>query len=152
MSKKKKSKFLKSKGFLMLIALFIFLLILTFFFGALLLGFGKRRAEINEYKREAYNFRVVNLKYTRSLLDQIITILGGNIIIFYTLYVVMGTGTRFGNWMVLTIIFVVYGVFRYFMLLRELNIAASPTEIVLLDKAIAIDIVLWIICCVVIMY
>lgn len=33
MSKKKKSKFLKSKGFLMLIAIFIFILILTFFFG-----------------------------------------------------------------------------------------------------------------------
>ena len=45
--------------------------------------------------------------------------------------------------MMVTNIFVVYGLFRYKYLVTKLGIGGSPTEAIIADKSIIINVVLW---------
>lgn len=47
------------------------------------------------------------------------------------------------SYMMLTNIFVVYGLFRYKYLSMKKGEGGSPTETVLTDKSIIIDVILW---------
>lgn len=115
------------------------LLVCTFFI-SLFLGIGKRRSEIIILDNNAADHRK-NLKdYIPKFIDQITSIVISCTIMSYSLY----TFTAYDHmYMMLTIPFVVYGILRYLHLAYTQDEGGSPTELVLTDKHIIIDVILW---------
>lgn len=113
---------------------------------ALFLGFTKRRYEIVALRDKASDHRNVLAHYTSYLLDQIIIICSTLSIVFYGLYCFFSDIVeRIGSYnMVYSVIFVIYGVFRYLYLVHVKRLGDDPGEVLFLDFPLAIDIVLWI--------
>ena len=80
---------------------------------ALYLGFGKRRAEMMLFIKDSQKGRSVLDGYTLPFLDQLITIVSSATIVAYSLYTFSATETQGNYSMMLTIPFVMYGIFRY---------------------------------------
>ena len=118
-------------------------MLLTTFFLSLFLGFGKRRKEIAE---GSAGHRAVFQDYSAELLNSLIIITAALTIITYSLYVVTSkTMIALGRErFIATIPFVVFGVFRYMFLIYRQNNGGDPAEILLKDRAMLIDIALWI--------
>ena len=51
-----------------------------------------------------------------------------------------------------TIPFVLYGIFRYLYLVHQKKIGSNPTLVLLRDKPMLLNIILWIIICIIILY
>jgi len=92
-------------------------------FVALFFGFNKRRGELVKMGGEA-GTRKNLAEYTPQILEQFQAIVTSSLVITYILYAVRGP-TR---WMVLTIPFVLYGVFRYIYLIERHGEGGAPDE------------------------
>jgi len=110
---------------------------------ALYLGFGKRRAELALLADDAASHRKVLDGYTLPLLDQFITIVSGTTIVAYSLYTFFRPEAPGGHALMLTIPFVVYGVFRYLYLIQVKHSGGAPEEVLLSDRPLQIAILLW---------
>ncbi|MCB9772394.1 MAG: decaprenyl-phosphate phosphoribosyltransferase [Candidatus Omnitrophica bacterium] len=113
---------------------------------ALFLGFTKRRHEIGTLGSDASAHRDVLSHYTVYFLDQIILICSTLAIVFYGLYtmspeIIQRHG---GNHMVYSVVFVIYGIFRYLYLSHVKKQGGDPGEILATDTSLLIDILLWI--------
>ena len=111
--------------------------------GALYIGFGKRRSELALLAEGANAHRRVLDGYTIPLLDQFITIVSGTTIIAYSLYTFSAPNLPDNHVMMLTIPFVLYGVFRYLYLIQVTHSAGAPEEVLLSDRPLQISIALW---------
>lgn len=118
---------------------------------ALFIGFGKRRAELSLLSQEANQHRSVFEGYTIDLLDQLITIVSGTTIVAYSLYTFSAPNLPENHAMMLTIPFVLYGLFRYLYLL-QMGKGGAPEEIAYTDRPLQISILLWSISILVIFY
>ena len=76
--------------------------------------------------------------YSTDMRDQMIGITSGALILSYLLY----TFSVDNNYMMLTIPFVVYGLFRYLFLVHAKNFGGE-TELIFKDKKILVCMVLW---------
>ncbi len=119
-------------------------MLLNTFFLALFLGFCKRRNEI-VLDEEYAQHRSVLERYSIALLDHLLLVSVTLTIITYSLYVldarvVQRLGT---NAMIVTIPLVVFGLFRYLYLVYRREKGEEPVEAILTDPAIAVDIGLW---------
>jgi 4-hydroxybenzoate polyprenyltransferase len=110
---------------------------------SLYIGLGKRRAEMNLLADEASAHRKVFEGYTIPLLDQYITIVSGMTIVAYSLYTFSAPNLPENHAMMLTIPFVVYGIFRYLQLIHSGNAAGSPDEVALKDRPLQFTVFLW---------
>jgi 4-hydroxybenzoate polyprenyltransferase len=110
---------------------------------SLYIGLGKRRAEMNLLAGEASSHRKVFEGYTLPLLDQYITIVSGMTIVAYSLYTFSAPNLPENHAMMLTIPFVVYGIFRYLQLIHIGNAAGSPDEVALKDRPLQFTVFLW---------
>jgi 4-hydroxybenzoate polyprenyltransferase len=119
---------------------------------ALFIGFGKRRAELNLLAAEANAHRRVFDGYTIPFLDQLIVIVSGTTIIAYALYTFSAENLPDNHLMMLTIPFVIYGIFRYLYLINVEDAGGAPEEIVLRDRPMMATILLWGLLSVLIMY
>jgi len=102
---------------------------------ALYIGFGKRRGEIlllQEVNMDST--RKVLEGYSLSFLDQLITIVSGTTIVSYSLYTFSAPNLPENHTMMLTIPFVVYGIFRYLYLIQIKGEGGAPDELFLTDK------------------
>ncbi len=120
--------------------------------GALFIGFGKRRAEMMLLEQNANNHRKVLDGYTLPFLDQMITIVSSTTLIAYSLYTFSAPNLPSNHAMMLTIPFVLYGIFRYLWLLQVKKEGGAPEEILLSDRPIQVVVLLWAISVVVIFY
>ena len=111
--------------------------------GALYIGFGKRRAELALLADDANSHRRVLEGYTIPLLDQYITIVSATTIIAYSLYTFSAINLPDNHAMMLTIPFVIYGVFRYLWLIQVKQIGGAPEDVLLEDRPLQATIVLW---------
>jgi hypothetical protein len=111
--------------------------------GALYIGFGKRRAELALLAEDANAHRRVLEGYTIPLLDQLITVLSGTTIVAYSLYTFSAPNLPKNHVMMLTIPFVLYGVFRYLYLIQVENCGGAPDELLLTDRPLQAAILLW---------
>jgi 4-hydroxybenzoate polyprenyltransferase len=111
--------------------------------GALYIGFGKRRAELALLAGDANSHRRVLEGYTIPLLDQFITIVSATTIIAYSLYTFSAPNLPGNHVMMLTIPFVLYGVFRYLYLIQVEHSGGAPEEVLLGDRPLQITILLW---------
>lgn len=110
---------------------------------SLYLGFGKRRAEMSLLEKGAGSHRKVLDGYTIPLLDQYITIVSGMTIVTYSLYTFSAENLPANHSMMLTIPFVVYGIFRYLQLIQTGHAAGSPEEVALKDRPLQATVILW---------
>lgn len=118
------------------------LYMLTILF-SLYIGLGKRRAEINLLAQDAGAHRRVLDGYTLPLLDQYITIVSGMTIVAYSLYTFSAPNLPENHTMMLTIPFVVYGIFRYLQLIQTGHAAGAPDEVALKDRPLQATVLLW---------
>ena len=110
---------------------------------SLYIGLGKRRAEMNLLEQGAAAHRKVLDGYTIPLLDQYITIVSGMTIVAYSLYTFSAPNLPTNHSMMLTIPFVVYGIFRYLQLIQTGHAAGAPDEVALKDRPLQITVLLW---------
>lgn len=110
---------------------------------SLYIGLGKRRAEMNLLAKGAGEHRKVLDGYTIPLLDQYITIVSGMTIVTYSLYTFFAENLPETHTMMLTIPFVVYGIFRYLQLIHTGHAAGAPDEVALKDRPLQITVLLW---------
>ena len=110
---------------------------------SLYIGLGKRRAELNLLAQGASSHRKVFDGYTIPLLDQYITIVSGMTIVAYSLYTFSAPNLPENHAMMLTIPFVVYGIFRYLQLIQMGHAAGAPDEVALKDRPLQITVLLW---------
>lgn len=110
---------------------------------SLYIGLGKRRAEMTLLEQGAGSHRKVLDGYTIPLLDQYITIVSGTTIVTYALYTFTAPNLPANHSMMLTIPFVVYGIFRYLQLIQTGNAAGAPDEVALKDRPLQITVLLW---------
>ena len=90
--------------------------------------------------------------YNLPLLDHLITIVSSSTILTYSLYTFSAPNLPENHAMMLTIPFVLYGVFRYLYLIHVAGKGGEPEELLLTDRPLQIDIVLWIASVLVIFY
>ncbi|NOR13960.1 MAG: decaprenyl-phosphate phosphoribosyltransferase [Candidatus Aminicenantes bacterium] len=121
---------------------------------ALFLALSKRRHEILLLDEEAMNHRPILKEYSPYLLDQMISVATASTVIAYCLYTISGeTIEKFGtNKLILTIPFVLYGIFRYLYLIHQKAEGGTPETLILKDRPLLFDIFLWIISAALIIY
>jgi 4-hydroxybenzoate polyprenyltransferase len=120
------------------------LLVCTLFL-ALFLGFNKRRNELQLLADGAGSHRKSLLEYSREFLDAMIAVVTAATVIAYAIYTIWpGTIEKFHTPnLIYTVPFVVFGLFRYMYLAIVKNKAGSPSEVLLSDLPIFLDIALW---------
>jgi 4-hydroxybenzoate polyprenyltransferase len=107
---------------------------------ALYLGFGKRRAELALLAQGAGSHRKVFDGYSIPLLDQYILIVSATTIMAYSLYTFSAPNLPQNHSMMLTIPFVIYGIFRYLYLVQMTQQTGAPEEVLLSDRPLQITI------------
>ncbi|MDD3705898.1 MAG: decaprenyl-phosphate phosphoribosyltransferase [Clostridiaceae bacterium] len=124
-------------------------LLLCTFLLALFLGFSKRRNELLIFQENAYNHRRILEHYSLEFIDNMLSIVTTSTLISYSMYTFYASSNRRS---MITILFVLYGIFRYQYIIYNKKMGESPEEIVLTDKPLAVDIMLWVLVSVVILY
>ncbi len=122
-------------------------LLLSTLFLALFLAFCKRRAEMDLLGADASQHRKNLGQYTPQFLDQVTSVLAGCAIITYAMYTVDdATAAKFGpdNHLVWSVPLVVFGLFRYLLLVQRQEGGGSPTRVLLGgDLIFVINALLW---------
>ena len=112
---------------------------------ALFLTFGKRRHELLLLEEGAVSHRPILFEYSPQLLDQMIAVVAASTFMAYALYTISPeTAAKLGTTQLpLTIPFVLYGLFRYLYLLYRRDLGGNPSEHLLTDAALLVDVALW---------
>jgi 4-hydroxybenzoate polyprenyltransferase len=115
-------------------------LICTLFL-ALLISLGKRRSEVILLGDDASGHRTILDHYPRQFIDMLIVIVSTTTVIAYTIFTI---GSGHGALLMVTIPFVLYGVFRYLYLLYVQEVTDPPEILVMKDKSLLVDVILWV--------
>ncbi len=121
---------------------------------ALFLSMTKRRHEFLILVDKAREHRPSLKEYNPYLLDQMISVVTASTLIAYCLYTISDdTVRKFGSRnLIFTTPFVLYGIFRYLYLVHQKDQGGTPEEMILRDKPLLINIVLWVIAILFILY
>lgn len=119
---------------------------------ALFLGFGKRRQEIVLLEEGAGSHRSSLLEYNLPLLDQIIGMVVTATLVAYTFYSFDATTALAHSRMLLTVPFVFYFLTRYLYLVHVKHLGGAPDELLLEDRPLLINSVLWAVSVVLLIY
>jgi 4-hydroxybenzoate polyprenyltransferase len=98
---------------------------------------------LQELKSGDINGRAVLKKYNAHLMERYAEISAISSLLFYSLFVITESPQ-----MSITIPFVIYGLFRYWFLVENLNKGESPTDTLLEDWQMLITTVLWLLVCI----
>jgi len=115
-------------------------LIICTFLLALFLVLGKRWNELVVLSDAAASHRTSLSGLSISMLDKLIGIVTGALIVSYMLY----TSSAHDYSLLITIPFVIYGLFRYLYLVHQKERGAEP-EAVFKDKAMLINLAIWVV-------
>ena len=119
---------------------------------ALFLALGKRRHELILLESSASRHRRNLDDYTVELVDQLTLIVTAAAIIAYSLYTISGDLRTSNPAMMLTIPFVLYGLFRYLYLVHIRKLGGSPEEMLLRDRPLGLTLIAWIVACGIILF
>ncbi len=114
---------------------------------AMFLGFTKRRTELIRISTSQDQGRKVLKDYSAKFLDQVIAMITAVTLVCYSLYAVDAkTISQFNTQgMLLTVPFVMYGLFRYIYIIYYLEEQEDPSQILYKDWPLIINIILWLI-------
>jgi 4-hydroxybenzoate polyprenyltransferase len=120
------------------------LLICTVLF-ALFLSLSKRRHELTSLSGAAAGHRAILAEYSPYLLDQMIGVVTASCLMAYAFYTTAEeTRQKFQtDRLAWTIPFVLYGIFRYLYLVHQKEKGGSPTDVLLTDRPLLLDVALW---------
>lgn len=129
-------------------------LLISTFVLALFLGLGKRRHEIMVLENGASSHRKILDKYSPYLLDQLIGVVTASTVITYLFYTLSSevSNKLHTDYLYVTIPFVIYGIFRYLYLVHKEEMGGSPTRLLLTDRPLMVDVLLWMASIIVILY
>lgn len=129
-------------------------LLITTFVLALFLGLGKRRHEIMFLEEDASSHRKILDNYSPYLLDQLIGVVTASTVITYLFYTLSAEVSEklHTEYLYVTIPFVIYGIFRYLYLVHKEDKGGSPTKLLLADRPLLADVVLWLVSIIIILY
>jgi 4-hydroxybenzoate polyprenyltransferase len=119
---------------------------------ALFLALGKRRQELTLLATDAAGHRPALEQYTLGLLDQLLQVVTTSLLVAYMLYTFFAENLPRNHAMMLTIPFVLYGIFRYLYLVHVRGEGGSPEEVLLRDRPIGACVLLWGVAAVAILY
>jgi 4-hydroxybenzoate polyprenyltransferase len=129
-------------------------LIICTFLLALFLGFSKRRHELVLLEDRAIEHRTALREYSPYFLDQMISVVTASTVVAYAIYTAspevrdkLGTDKLY-----LTIPFVLFGIFRYLYLVHQREEGGNPTQLLLTDQPMLVDVVLWILTASLVLY
>ncbi len=109
--------------------------------GAIFLALEKRRNELSVLQNQADLHRKALQGYTIQFLDRLESLILPSLLTSYVFY---SFQSIHGQWMMLTVPFVIYGLMRYQQLSTEKNAnTGTPEEVLLKDRPIQITILLW---------
>lgn len=112
---------------------------------ALFLAIGKRRQELILMAEDAGDFRATFKDYNLPLLDDMLRMITTGTVLTYALYTIEAQTIRGnGHRMMLTIPFVVYGIFRYLYLIHVRGEGSAPDELLFKDIPLLSAVVLWV--------
>ena len=112
---------------------------------ALLLALAKRRSELAQAGENAGSQRKSLQAYTLPFLDQLISVVATAAVVAYSLYTFTAENLPDNHAMMLTIPFVVYGLFRYLYIVHQTDAGENPEDVLLGDAPLATAITLWLI-------
>ena len=121
---------------------------------ALFLSLGKRRQELILLEEEAKAHRSILNEYSPYFLDQMIAVVTASTVVAYSFYTLSPeVEQKFDSKLLsLTIPFVLYGIFRYLYLIHQKVEGGNPTKALLTDKPLLINIFLWFVAVLIILY
>jgi 4-hydroxybenzoate polyprenyltransferase len=112
---------------------------------ALFLALGKRRHEYLTLHGGAAAHRPILAEYSEGFIDQMIAVVTASTVTAYALYTMSPeTVAKFHTRLLpITLPFVLYGIFRYLYLLYRRELGGNPTDLVVSDRALLVNTVLW---------
>lgn len=119
---------------------------------SLFIGFSKRRHELVLLDDNAAAHRKILDDYSPALLDELIAVVSAATIMAYSLYTFSAPNLPANHAMMLTIPFVLYGLFRYLFLVHRKNVGGAPEQVLLDDVPLLGSLVLWGVVAAVILY
>jgi 4-hydroxybenzoate polyprenyltransferase len=121
---------------------------------ALFLALGKRRHEVLTLEADAARHRPILAEYSAALLDQMIAVVTASTVTAYALYTMSPeTVAKFHTSLLpATLPFVLYGIFRYLYLLYHRQLGGNPSDILIHDRPLLLNTLLWLIVVLLIIY
>ena len=121
---------------------------------ALFLALGKRRHEYRSLARDAAAHRPILAEYSEGFLDQMISVVTASTVTTYALYTMSPeTVAKFHTRLLpLTLPFVLYGIFRYLYLLYRRDLGGNPSDLLVTDRGLLLDALLWMVTTLAIIY
>lgn len=121
---------------------------------ALFLAIGKRRQELITLGENAPNVRPIFKDYNLPLLDSMLNIVTTSTLMAYILYTIEAPSVLLAgnNLALITVPFVMYGIFRYMYLIHVRGEGGAPDEVLLRDHPLQAAMALWGITFVIILY
>ncbi|QEK13253.1 decaprenyl-phosphate phosphoribosyltransferase [Crassaminicella thermophila] len=124
-------------------------LLLCTFLLSLFLALHKRKSEMELILSGNKTSRKILEEYTPELLNDMLHIVTSSTVMAYALYTFTASHSIY---MMATIPFVIYGIFRYQYIIHKKGLGENPELVLLSDKPLIIDILLWAFCCTIILY
>ncbi len=116
---------------------------------SLFIVLNKRRHELIILGDDAILHRPTLNKYSQSLIDNMTSVVTSSTVVTYSLYTFTSEQSQY---LMITIPFVIYGIFRYLYLIERKDVVGTPEEILFKDRPMLINIILWIIISGIIVY
>ena len=111
---------------------------------ALFLGIAKRRSELVSLGDAGLDHRKTLGEYSAPMLDQMLSITSSAALMAYCLYTFTGKTGATHPYMMITLPFVIYGLFRYLFLVQTRNAGGSPELVLLEDRPMLINLILYV--------
>jgi 4-hydroxybenzoate polyprenyltransferase len=108
---------------------------------ALFLALAKRRGELVLVGARETPGRPVLEGYSLELVDQLVTVVAASTVIAYSLYTFTARDSKA---LMATIPFVIFGVFRYLLLVHRDDLGEEPEQVLLTDVPILVAVCLWV--------
>ncbi|WP_053954761.1 decaprenyl-phosphate phosphoribosyltransferase [Inediibacterium massiliense] len=124
-------------------------LLLCTFLLSLFLALHKRKSEMDWIEKGHKTSRKILHEYTPELLNDMLHIVTSSTVMAYSLYTFSASGSMY---MMGTIPFVIYGIFRYQYIVHKKGMGENPELVLLSDIPLIINILLWAISCIFILY
>lgn len=127
--------------------LYVFTVLISLF-----LGLGKRREELALLKDQASNTRTILNEYNLPFLDEMMAVVTAGTVMTYAFYTFFAPNLPANHLMMLTIPFVIYGIFRYLYVIHVQGNGGAPDEVLLTDRPLQISIALFLLTAIAILY
>jgi 4-hydroxybenzoate polyprenyltransferase len=119
---------------------------------ALFMSLGKRRQEIVLLKGQASSTRAILADYSLPFLDEMMAVVTAGTVMTYALYTFSAPNLPANHTMMLTIPFVIYGIFRYLYVIHIQGNGGAPDEVLLTDRPLQAAVILFGLAVVIILY